>query len=484
MEILEIEKIKSKTTKSILFLSIRNMAIQFIGTIGFFILTLKLGIGEVGLFAIVSESISILGYFSDIGLASALIQQKEEVSHHELKSTFTIQQLLVTLGLIIVALIYPRIALSHNYGWGELSIVVSLCFAFIAASLKTIPSVLLERKLDFKQISLVDLIENLLFYIIAVIFAYLGYGIFSYSIATFIKSIIGLIIMYRLSPWSIGFSLNFKSTQKLLRFGIPYQLNSFIALAKDRLSDLLVAGIIGREGFGILSWARKGPRIPLSFMDAIMKVTFPTFSRVQDNLPLLKRFISRSIYCISLVVFPILAGISLVSADIIMIIPKYAKWLPGLIPLYFTAASYAIAAVTTPLTNAFNAVGKIAITTKLMIMWTVLTWIFYPILSLKYGYVGASVAALFVSLSSFIVWYLAKIHFNVNVVSDIKKPFLGTLLVIFWCLAINKLGLPSFHQLILKISGGIFLYILYLYIFNLQEVQWFYHQIKKLQSKK
>jgi len=158
-----------------------------------------------------------------------------------------------------------------------------------------------------------------------IFYAYLGFGIFSYSIATFIKSIVGLAIMYRLSPWSIGFSLNFKSTQKLLRFGIPYQLNSFIALAKDRLSDLLVAGIIGREGFGILSWARKGPRIPLSFMDAIMKVTFPTFSRVQDDLSLLKRFISRSIYCISLVVFPILAGISLVSADIIMIIPKYAK---------------------------------------------------------------------------------------------------------------------------------------------------------------
>jgi len=484
MEIHEIEKIKSKTTKSILFLSIRNMAIQFIGTIGFFLLTLKLGIGEVGLFAIVSESISILGYFSDIGLASALIQQKEEVSDNELKSTFTIQQLLVTLGLIIVIFIYPRVALSRSYGWGELSIVVSLCFAFIAASLKTIPSVLLERKLDFKQISFVDLIENLLYYIIAVVFAYLGFGIISYSVATFIKSAVGLYLMYRLSSWKIGFSFDFSSTKKLLRFGIPYQLNSFIALAKDRLSDLLVAGIIGREGFGILSWARKGPRIPLSFMDAIMKVTFPTFSRVQDDLSLLKRFISRSIYCISLVVFPILAGISLVAADIIMIIPKYAKWLPAVTPLYFIAASYAIAAVTTPLTNAFNAVGKIKITTKLMIMWTILTWILYPILSLKFGYIGTSIAALLVGLSSFVVWYLANTNFHVNVISDIKKPLLGTLLIIFWGLCIDNLGLSIIYQLISKIFGGIFLYVLYLYLFNLREIQWFYHQIKSLRSKK
>lgn len=484
MEISEIEKIKSKTTKSILFLSARNIAIQFVGTIGFFLLTLKLGIGEVGLFAVVSESISILGYFSDIGLASALIQQREEVNQSELRSTFTIQQLLVILGIIIVTLIYPRIALSRGYGWGELSIVVSLCFAFIAASVKTIPSVLLERKLDFKQISFVDLIENLLYYLIAVIFAFLGFGIFSYSIATFIKSLVGLVIMYRLSPWNIGFSFDFRSTKTLLRFGIPYQLNSFIALAKDRLSDLLVAGILGRDGFGILSWARKGPRIPLSFMDAIMKVTFPTYSRVQDDLPLLKRFICRSIYCISLVVFPVLAGISLVAPDFILIIPKYIKWMPAVIPLYFIAASFAIAAVTTPLTNAFNAVGKIAITTKLMIMWTVLTWVFYPILSLKYGYVGASVAALLVGLSSFVVWYLAKIHFHVNVFSEIKKPLLGTILIILQGLLINQIGLPVLEQLILKIIVGTLLYALFLYFLNLSELRWFYCQLKTLQSKK
>ena len=158
-----------------------------------------------------------------------------------------------------------------------------MCFSFVAASLKTIPSVQLERNLNFKLISTIDIIENLIFYVLAVIFAFFGFGVFSYAIATFVRSLIGLIIIYIVSPWSIGFSFSSKSIKKLFKFGIPFQLNSFIAVAKDRLSNLLVAGIIGRESFGILSWAQKGPRVPLSLMDAVMKVTFPTFSRLQDQ---------------------------------------------------------------------------------------------------------------------------------------------------------------------------------------------------------
>ena len=162
----------------------------------------------------------------------------------------------------------------------------------------------------------------------------------------------------------------------------------------------MVAGIIGRDAFGLLSWAQKGPRIPLSFMDAIMKVTFPTFSRLQGHPEILARSLQRSIYYIALFVFPALAGIWLISPDFINLIPKYGQWRPALTPLKFYVISYAIAAVTTPLTNAFNAIGKITTTTKFMIMWAILTWLFLSLFSYRYGYTGTAMASLLVSFSS------------------------------------------------------------------------------------
>jgi teichuronic acid exporter len=482
MENHEVEKIKIQTTSNILFLTLRNFGIQGISVLGFFLLTIILGKGEVGLFAIVAESIGILGYFSDVGLASALIQQKEEPSKISLRTTFTVQQILVLLCILSVAIFYPPYALNKGYGSRELWILLSLCYSFIVASLKTIPSVKLERNLNFKLISTIDIIENTLFYVIAVIFAFLGFGVYSYAIATFIKSTIGLIIIYRFSSWPVGFAFSLKTAKKLFSFGIPFQLNSLIAMAKDRFSTLLVAGILGRESFGILSWAQKGPRIPLSFMDAIMRVTFPTFSRLQDEKEFLKKSLEKSTFFIALIVFPSLLGICLIAPDFINLIPKYDKWMPAIVPLYFFAASYAIASVTTPITNAFNATGKIKTTTKLMIMWTVLTWVFYPILSLKFGYIGTSIAALIVGLSSFVVWFLAKKYFDVNILKTIIHPLVASLAILVIVLPISYLSLAPLVSILMKIFLAVFIYAIYQFAFNRPELIWFYQQLQKIRK--
>ncbi|MBU1117726.1 oligosaccharide flippase family protein [Patescibacteria group bacterium] len=482
MEAKEINHIKSQTTHNVLFLTLRNFGIQGISTLGFFLLTILLGTGDVGLFAIVAESIGILGYFSDVGLASALIQQKKEPSKTSLRTTFTIQQILVFSCLVVVSIIYPRLSTAKGYGPRELWIMLSLCYSFAIASLKTIPSVQLERHLNFKLISTIDIIENTLFYLIAVLFAFLGFGTYSYAIATFLKSTVGLILIYRFSSWPIGFAFSKKTAKKLFSFGIPFQLNSLIAMAKDRFSNLLVAGILGRESFGLLSWAQKGPRIPLSFMDAIMRVTFPTFSRLQDEKEFLKKSLEKSTFFISFIVFPSLVGICLIAPDLVNLIPKYGKWMPAIVPLYFYAASYAIAAVTTPITNAFNATGKIKTTTKLMVMWTVLTWIFFPILSIKFGYIGTAVAALVVGLSSFVVWHLAKKYFQVNILKNIAHPLVASILMLSLLFPLSALNLTPLASLLIKIPTAVLIYSLYQFVFNRQELQWFYQQLQNIKK--
>ncbi len=484
MEEIDLQEIKHKTTKNVLFLSIRNIGIQSVSVIGFFLLTILMGTGEVGLFAIVAESVGILGYFSDIGLAAALIQKKEEVKKEELQTTFTIQQILVFISLIVIFFVYQKISFTRGYGPKEFWIFVSLCFSFAAASLKTIPSVLLERKLNFKLISTIDIIENASFYVFAVLFAFLGFGAYSYAIATFIRSTLGLIIIYKYSFWPIGFSFHPNSAKALFKYGIPFQLNSFIAMAKDRLSNLFVAGIVGRDAFGILSWAQKATRIPLSFMDAIMKVTFPTFARLQDHKEILKKSLEKSLYFIALFVFPMTAGIALISSDIINFIPKYTKWAPAIFPLYLYAFNVAIASITTPLTNAFNAIGKITLTTKFMIMWTVLTWILFPLLSIKFGYIGTAYATLLVGLSSFIVWFMAKRIFDIKIFKTILKPTIATSLMIVFCLTFQFLGLNSFLNIIGKFLISIIVYSSYHYLFSKDEITWFYHQLLCLKNKK
>lgn len=471
MDTQEISSIKQKSTASVLFLTLRNVGIQAVSVIGFFILTLLLDPSDVGLFAIVAESISVLGYFSDLGLAAALVQQSDEVTSEELRTSFTVQQILVVVSLLITTIIYRHFHFQKSYGQVELCIFMSLCFSYLTASLKTIPSVILERKLNFRLISTIDIVENLSFYVIAVMFAFAGFGAYSYAIATFVRSLLGLVLIYRLQAWSIGFAFSVPTIKSLFKFGLPYQLNSLIAMTKDRLSNLLVAGIIGREAFGLISWAQKGPRLPLSLMDAVMRVTFPTFSRLQHEPALLTAAIKKSIYYISLLVLPFIAGIALTANDIVNLIPKYSKWSAAILPLYFYSFSFAIAAITTPLTNAFNAVGKITTTTKFMLMWTILTWVCFPLLSLKYNYLGTAIAAVIVGLSSLVVWYFADQTFHLNLSSLIAHPIVSTVIMI----TVITLLRPPF---ILKIVFGLLIYFVYHYLFSRQQLSWLVTQIK------
>ena len=156
-----------------------------------------------------------------------------------------------------------------------------------------------------------------------------------------------------------------------------------------------------------MGWAQKWAYMPLRlFMDNVLKVTFPAFSRMQDEREHLKRSVTRSIFFVCFLVFPSVVGLVILSPILVEIIPRYDKWEPALIPLFLISINTIFAAATTQLTNLLNAIGKIKTTFKLMIMWTVLTWAFIPVLAIKYGVNGAALGYALVGSSSIIAIYI------------------------------------------------------------------------------
>ena len=443
-EEMNLAAVKNRAIKGVVFLSGRMFLLQAISFFGFFLLTVFLGKEEIGLFFAVSELVAILGYFSDVGLAAALIQSKEKPTTQEIRSTFTIQQALVVSLLILILVLTPWLRNFYHINQAVIFLLGSLLFGFFLSSLKTIPSVLLERKLRFDLLVVVELVEALLFYGIAVWLAWRGGGVASYAWAILVRSLAGVILIYLLSPWRIGFAFEKKSLRRLLRFGVPFQANTFLAVIKDRLMNIFLWKLIGASGVGILGWAQKWAQMPLRFiMDSVMKVTFPAYARMQDHQEELGKAIEKTLFFVSLVVFPMLIGIGLLAKPLIFLIPQYSKWETALIALYFFLINSALGALTTPLTNALNAIGRIKIVFKLMIMWTVLTWAIYPFLAVKYGFNGVAAGAALVSLSSVFAIIIAKNYLKFNFWRAVLKPTLASLIMGFflflstWFLKIN-----------------------------------------------
>lgn len=456
---ISLETVKRRSVKGVVALTGRYFVLYTITLIAQGFLGALLTTSQFGIFGIVSAIINFLVYFSDIGLAAALIQKREEIDKDDLKTTFTIQQILVISLLVVVFLVSPRIQQFYNLDRTATYLLYALGISFFMSSLKTIPSVLLERGLKFEKLAISNILENIAYNICLVYFAWKGFGITSFTIAVLVRGVVGLITLYIFQPWIPGFAIRKKSLSKLLKFGIPYQINTFIAVLKDDGLTLVLGKVLGTSTLGILVWAQKWIQIPLRVvLDNVTRVTFPAFSRMQDNKDELERSVTKSIFFTTVLVFPATMAIVVLFPLVIAIIPKYNQWLPAVAPLTLLSINVIFAAVTTQLTNLLNAIGKIKITSLLMVMWTILTWVFVPFLAIKFGVVGAASGYALVGLSSIIAIFIVKKYVNFSLTNGALKPFLASIVMGVTLLVLRAMLDSSLTSLGVLIVVGIVVY--------------------------
>lgn len=460
-----LEAVKKRAVRGVVVLTGRTFLLSVLSLVAIGFLTVFLEPSEFGVFWIVSAIVNFLAYFSDVGLAAALIQKKERISSKDLKTTFTVQQGLVLILLLALFLVTPLFTRIYGLSFEGKLLLYSLGISLFFSSLKTIPSVLLERELDFGKLVIPQVLENLAYNLVAVFLAWKGFGIRSFTYAVFIRGIVGLVAIYIIRPWMPGFALSKKSLKKLLRFGIPYQLNTFLATMKDDGMTVFLGSILGTAGIGFLGWAQKWAYMPLRlFMDNVLKVTFPAFSRMQDEKEHLKRSVTRSIFFVCFLVFPSVVGLVILSPILVEIIPRYDKWEPALIPLFLISINTIFAAATTQLTNLLNAIGKIKTTFKLMIMWTVLTWALVPILAIKYGVNGAALGYALVGSSSIIAVYIVRRHVKFSLTEGVFRPAFSAALMGVILILTRKFLPVNLYSIGLLISLGFIVYVATIYL--------------------
>ncbi len=453
---LDIELIKKKAISGVVTFTLRTFFIQAYTFFATFILTILLSPEIFGIYFVVLALINLLIYFSDIGLAAALIQKKEEPTRKDLVTTFTIQQLIILILVLAGFIFSSRIANFYGLGSDGLLLFRMLVFSLLLSSLKTIPSILLERHLSFTKFVIPQIAENFVFYTLAIILAAQGFGISSITWSVLARGLIGLLLVYILSPFRPGIGFNLQSAKKLVSFGVPFQLNSIIALAKDDFLIVILGKILPFTQVGYIGWSQRFAFVPLRFvMDNVIKVTFPAYSRLQHDLKSLSSAIEKSLFFVTFSVYPLVAGLVAIAPRVISVIPNYQKWEPALPLLYFFALNATFAAVNTTLTNALFAIGKPSIILKLMILWTTLTWVLTFLFIKLFGFTGVAIASALVAASTSIIVYFVKREINISVIKNIYGPIIASGVMLLFLKGIegnlpnNVLGL-----ILMIITGG------------------------------
>ncbi|MCL5113772.1 MAG: oligosaccharide flippase family protein [Patescibacteria group bacterium] len=471
MEEIEIESVARRSIRGVFALVSRTFTLQIIGLIANFLLTIFLSPSIFGIFFVVSAAIAFLSYFSDIGLAAALIQKKEAITNEELRTTFTVQQILVVSAVVLALCLSGFVKSFYRLDEQGILLFQALVISFFLSSLKTIPSIILERNLRFEKLVIPQIIENLFFSITAVILAAKGFGISSFTFAVLARGISGVMAIYIISPWKISFGFQKTAAKKLLSFGIPFQANSILALIKDDLLIIYLGRVLPLAQVGYIGFAQKWAFIPLRLiMDNVIRVTFPSFSRLQNDKGILGKAIEKSIFAACFLIFPALMGLVVLAPYFIGLIPKYTKWEPAVFSLSFFAINAALSSVSTPLTNALNAIGKIKITLYLMVFWTAATWIMTPLAIAIFGFNGVSFASAFIALSVVVVVVISKRFIKFTVFRILINPILAAIFMGGVIYFLGPLVIRNVVTLILMIVLGAVIYFSTMFVLAKNEI--------------
>jgi O-antigen/teichoic acid export membrane protein len=429
-EILDREQLKKKTVAGAMSYFARTLFLNGIGLAANMILGALLLTSDYGVYAVVVNIIGVLTFFSDIGLASALIQSKKKPTDEDYQTIFWVQMSLA--GLIVICCLVIQMSGLFASQLGETGggILLALGASFVFAALKTVPSIKLTRSLSFSKLVWPQIVEQVVFNGVLIALVVAGRGVASYIPAIWARSVAGTLCLLLIMPYWPKLVFSGQSFKNNVRYGIKFQLNDFLARVKDQFFYLTVSKVVTLEEFGMIGFSKNWSMYPYNLtVQNVLAITFPTFSRLQKNLPLLRRALEKSIFFITLAIFPILTAMCVLFWPITVVIPDYTKWMPTTLTFILFTLSIAPAAISTPLTNVLNATGRVNSTLKLMLFWTGLTWLLtFPLLTWL-GFDGVAVAALLISLTSFLPVWLVKKVVPFNLWDNIWRQLLACVLM-------------------------------------------------------
>ena len=353
-----------------------------------------LGPGPLGVFGIAAFVIALAGLVADLGMRTALIQQAGPVSEQQLVTCFAMQQLLVTLLVGLLFLSAPAVASIYERAPPELAWIIRLlALDLYLRSWRSMSEIRLERELRYRELAVSDIAGSSAFQVVAVGLVLAGQGVESLAFAMLTGNVVRIALLRRAGPWPVRFRLHGPTLRRLLRRGLPLQASRVIGQAPGWITPTLVAGLIGPEAVGLLTWAATLGRKPLELLDNVVRVSLPHFARLQHDVSEVEHVLVRYAVASLLACGLWLAVIAIAGHDLVELIYT-ERWLPAMPALILYAGSAMIASVHGLASAALIGIGRAHLTARVSAVAALVAIVTSIALVLRIGIVGVPLGQL------------------------------------------------------------------------------------------
>ena len=379
----------------VFFLRIINQGFNLLRLI---ILARILSPNDFGLMGIALLTMSILESFTQTGFQDALIQKKEEIKSY-LDSAWTF---LILRGFALFILLYfiaPYAAVFFNTSEAK-PIIRVIGFSILFQAFTNIGITYFKKELEFNKEFIYQLAGTLADFIVAISAVLVLRNVWALVLGLLAGNITRCFISYFIHPYTPRLNFDLVKVKELFSFGKWVLGSSILVFLVTQGDGIFVGKVVGTTALGFYQLAYRISNMPATeITNVISQVTFPAYSKLQDNILKLREAYLKVLQVTTFLSFPLAGLIFILAPDFTKIFlgEKWMSMVPAMQVLVFAGLLRSIQATTGAI---FYAIGKPKIDTRWQIVrLAIIAALIYPFVT-KWGILGASIA---VFLSIFII---------------------------------------------------------------------------------
>lgn len=275
-----------------------------------------------GDFGIVALAIAVTGVaelLRDLGLSSATVQRRE-ITQAQVSALAWIQ---ISVGLACFAVVwFAAPGLADFFKQPALDPVLHVCSAtFVLNALLAQPQALLQRRMAFRYLSVVDVATFATGVVAAVTGALLGLGYWALVAQLVVQPLARLALVLPVARWRPSRPGRARGLGPMLGFGAKLTLFQLLNYASRSVDNLIVGRLFGVAQLGYYDRAYGLLMLPIrQIQGPLTQVAVPTLSRLQDDGPRYRTYFCTLIKGLSWTLVPGLATAAVLAQPLVRIL--------------------------------------------------------------------------------------------------------------------------------------------------------------------
>ena len=425
---------------------------------------------DYGLVALATVLTGFLEVITDLGLGSALVQSRE-LSKRDIEATMGVTCALGAGAAVLVALSAPL--------WAKVQgdprivpIVQALAVGVLLTTAAAVPYSMLHRRLAFGLVARAQFLRGLLTAIATLVLAFVLQSYWALVVGYLIGKAVFTIMLIWAEPTLPRFPGPDTQVGKLLRFGGILTADRVLNYARTNIDVALVGALLGTRMVGLYVMALALARLPLEKLgSAFEPVAYPTFARLQSDVPALRRYFLGLSLGTMAIALPASLGL-IVTAKLLVPVVIGSQWTAVVSPLQVAALATPLAFHLTLVSALFNALGRVDLNLRITTLTSLLT-ILAVLVTVRFGITAVAAAS---GLAFALTWTYAKvlalrrIDLHWRDVARTLFPALSASLGMTVCVYATSLVLPSAWpaaaRLAIEVSIGMVTYVAWAFVWH------------------